>query len=147
MCGKITALGMCEMGTKHNKYVLNKAQLEMAAELANPDNQLSVSDLCVKQGVSRTTFYKWLKIPTFVDYLNGLIDSFTESELSSVWKALIRRAKKEDVSAIKLFFEMKGKYGDAAKSANPDKPQELPTLIVEEVPYDDDLKAIIDGDK
>jgi hypothetical protein len=47
---------------------------------------------------------------SFVDYVNSLIDQYTDAELSRVWKALSLKAASGDTQAIKLFFEMKGKY-------------------------------------
>ena len=39
--------------------------------------------------------------------MDSLISKFTSSELSTVWKALIRRCSIGDVQAIKLYFEMR----------------------------------------
>ena len=86
------------------------AKKEMAETLASPDFNGNITNLCAKIGVARSTFYKWLDDKVFVAYINELIDKFTDSELSSVWKSLIYRAKDGDVQAIKLYFELKGKY-------------------------------------
>ena len=45
--------------------------------------------------------------PEFTQYVDSLISKFTSSELSTVWKALIRRCSIGDVQAIKLYFEMR----------------------------------------
>jgi thiaminase len=84
---------------------------KMAEMLVNPDNELSVTALCEELKVSRQTFYNWMKDPDFRGYMDFLIDSYTDSELANVWKALIRRATKNgDVQAQKLYFELKDKY-------------------------------------
>lgn len=66
-------------------------------------------------GVSRTRFYEWMKDQRFIDYMNSQIDKYTDSELADVWKALLRKCKMGDISAIKLFFEMKGLYSEKKK--------------------------------
>ena len=83
---------------------------KLAEELANPENELSVTKLCEKFKISRTTFYNWQKEADFNGYIAYLIDSYTDSELANVWKALISKAKVGNTEAIKLYFELKGKY-------------------------------------
>ncbi len=83
---------------------------KMAELLVNPECELSVTAMCDKVGVSRTTFYNWQKDSDFAGYVEWLIDSYTDSELANAWKALIRRATNGNTEALKLFFELKGKY-------------------------------------
>lgn len=95
---------------KLTNSTLTKKQLEVAEMLANPSIEMNKTQICEKADVSRTSFYEWLKKKEFVDYVASLVDKYTDSELSSVWKALIKKCENGDVSAIKLFFELKGKY-------------------------------------
>lgn len=83
---------------------------KMAELLVNPECDLSITLMCEKVGVSRTTFYNWQKDGDFAGYVEWLIDSYTDSELANAWKALIKRANGGNVEALKLFFELKGKY-------------------------------------
>lgn len=89
---------------------LSKKQREAAEMLADPDFKGNSTKIINSLGVPRTTFYRWLKNPEFISYVNELIDLYTDSELGTVWKALIRRCVIGDVRAIKLYFELKGKY-------------------------------------
>ena len=98
------------MTTKRNKTVLGKKQLKAAEMLSNPDFSGTITQLCERIGVARSTFYRWLDDETFRDYVDGLIDRYTDSELSRVWKALMRRVDVGDIQAIKLYFELKGRY-------------------------------------
>lgn len=83
----------------------------MAELLANPDVDMTVKDMCEQIGVSRNAFYIWQKEPAFRGYVNYLIDSYTDSELANVWRALIKKATLGgDVQAQKLYFELKEKY-------------------------------------
>lgn len=98
------------MATKSDKLPLSGKKKELAELLANPDFNGTITELCTKVDVARSTFYKWLEDAEFTKYVNSLIDKYTDSELSSMWRALINRAKTGDVQAIKLYFELKGKY-------------------------------------
>ena len=89
---------------------LSKKQREVAEMLANPDVSANKTEIIEQVGVPRTTLYRWLKDPDFIKYVDSLIDSYTDAELSTVWKALIRRCICGDTQAIKLYFELKGKY-------------------------------------
>lgn len=82
----------------------------LAEKMANLENRLSVTELCREMNISRTTFYKWQKSNDFTEYVNYLIDKYTDSELANVWKALIEKAESGSTEAIKMYFEMKGKY-------------------------------------
>ena len=95
---------------KLTNTTFSKKQLEVAEMLADPSVEMTKKQICEEADVSRTAFYEWLKKKEFVDYVASLIDKYTDSELSTVWKALIRKCEQGDVSAIKLFFELKGKY-------------------------------------
>ena len=105
---EVVNMNLSEQNTTNTE--LNNAQLNAAEMLANPDYKGSKTKMIKEVGVSRSTFYKWLKIPAFTDYVNNLIDKYTDAELGAVWKALISKCKTGDVQAIKLYFELKGKY-------------------------------------
>lgn len=88
----------------------NKKQREAAEMLANPDISVNKSEIAERVGVGRSTLYRWLKDSKFIKYVDSLIDSYTDAELGTVWKALIKRCAEGDTQAIKLYFELKGKY-------------------------------------
>jgi hypothetical protein len=102
-----------KVATKSDKLLLAGKKKKLAELLANPDFNGTITELCEKIGVARSTFYKWLEDEDFTKYVNSLIDKYTDSELSSMWRALINRAKTGDVQAIKLYFELKGRYKTA----------------------------------
>lgn len=91
---------------------LTAKQLQMAEMLANPESEYkTVSDMCRELGISRNTYYsKWLQDKKFTEYVDKLITRYTDSELADVWRALIKQCTAGNVNAIKLFFELKGKY-------------------------------------
>ena len=95
---------------KRDKTGLNSKQRAAAEKLANPSFAGSVTELCEEIGVSRASFYRWMDKPEFRDYLNDLIDKYSDSELAAVWKALIRKCVRGDTQAMKLYFELKGRF-------------------------------------
>lgn len=92
-----------------NKKVTAK-QMQVAQMLANPDETLTKREISEACNISRATLYNWLADENFNKYLDSIIYKYTDAEVAEVWKSLCRKAKNGDVNAIKLFFEMKGKY-------------------------------------
>lgn len=83
----------------------------MAEMLANPTDYKSDKEIYSSLGISHDTFYRWLREDTEIThYAAYLIERYTDKELGAVWAALIRECKKGDVRAIKLYFELKGRY-------------------------------------
>jgi AcrR family transcriptional regulator len=85
------------MAQNVTNFTLNDEQVKMAQILADPSENGTISDKCKKAGVSRTTFYRWMRDKQFVEYVNSLIDEYTDAELSRVWGALTRRAVEGDI--------------------------------------------------
>jgi len=82
-------------------------QIAIAELLLNPEDRRTKKDKIASIGLPERTFYKWMKDPRFIDYLNSRIEEYTNTELYEVWKALIMQCKRGNIQAIKLFFEMK----------------------------------------
>lgn len=101
---------MKKSGQNATKSGLSKKQRDAAEMLANPDFEGSKTDISAKVGVARSTLHRWFRDPEFTRYVDELIDTYTDSELGTVWKALIKRCYAGDTKAIKLYFELKGKY-------------------------------------
>lgn len=100
---------------------LTPKQRRVAEKLADPEFSGTVTALCQACGVPRTTFYRWMADPTFLQYLEGLIERYTDGALGEVWKALVRECKRGSVPAMRLFFELKGRF-KGEREAPPDKP-------------------------
>ena len=93
-----------------NNLKFSGKKVEVAELLTNPNEILSITEVCSRASISRNTFYRWMDDPDYRDYINKLIDSYTDSENANVWKALINKAVGGDVAAQKLYFELKDKY-------------------------------------
>ena len=83
---------------------------KLAELLVNPDCDLTVTEICKQIKVSRQSFYNWQQEADFKGYIEFLIENFTDSELPNAWRALVKKANCGNVEALKLFFELKGKY-------------------------------------
>ncbi len=79
----------------------------MAETLMDPEWKGTVTSLCEQYGVARSTLYRWMDKPEFQRYLEQLVDKYADSELATVWKALIARCAIGDVQAMKLYFELR----------------------------------------
>jgi acyl-CoA-binding protein len=89
---------------------LTRKQIEIAQILADPSETRTIKAICESIELPRRTFYNWYGRKEFVDYVSSLVEKYTDAELSKVWGALARKAATGDTHAMKLFFEMKGKY-------------------------------------
>lgn len=100
------------METKVNKSKLTPKQIELAYMLADPECEHStIGEMCEAVGIGRSTYYRyWVKNEGFISFVNELIEKNTNAELGPVWRSLIKKCISGDTQAIKLFFELKGKY-------------------------------------
>lgn len=103
------------MATKSSNIKYNGKKKLLAESLADPEFTGTIGELCRQVGIARSTYYKWLDDPEYRQYLQDLIDKYTDSELPAMWKTLIRKGVSGDVSAMKLYFELKGKYKQQVK--------------------------------
>ena len=83
---------------------------KIAEKLASPDFDGNITKLCDEEGVARSTLYRWYAESEFMGYVEWLIGKYTDSELANAWRALVKKANTGNVEALKLFFELKGKY-------------------------------------
>lgn len=90
---------------------LTKKQINTLDLFINPKIS-SITEIARRSEVSRGTIYNWLDDDNFQRALDKKIDQYVNSQTSAIWKSLIREAKNGDTRAIKLFFEMQGKYKD-----------------------------------
>jgi hypothetical protein len=90
-----------------------RAQLIAMAELlVNPEDRRPKSEKIIESGLTERAFYRWMKDERYLNYINSLLDKYTNSELPGIWRALIRKCIMGDMAAIKLYFELKGLVPD-----------------------------------
>ena len=95
------------MNTKADR--LTARQKRTAERLADPDFNGTISELCREMGIARSTFYRWMEQEKFARYLDEQIRRFTDGEYARAWKSLIQRVENGDLSAIKTYFDLRGK--------------------------------------
>lgn len=92
--------------TKH-EFAISAKMKKCAEKLISSEFDGNISRLCDELGIARSTFYRWYDKKEFKQYINFLIDRYTETELFEIWKAIIETAKKGSPQALKLFFDLK----------------------------------------
>jgi len=110
---------------KDTKWRPNPKQIKLAELLLNPEDRRTKTEKMKEADVSRKTFYRWMKDPRYIDYLNSQLEQYTNGELVDIWRALINQAKRGSFQHIKLFFELKGQYVEK-KEVNATIKQENP---------------------
>lgn len=92
---------------KSKEWKPSPKQICVAQMLVNPEDKRTKEQKAQEAGITYKTLWGWMKDKRFIDYLNSLIDRYTDSELTEVWKSLLRQCKLGNIAAIKLFFDMK----------------------------------------
>ena len=82
----------------------------IAEEITSPEFDGNISELCRKQNISRQTYYRWLDDMDFRGYCEWLIGKYTDSELANMWRNVIKAGNNGDVTAMKLYFELTGRF-------------------------------------
>lgn len=92
---------------KKDEFVISPKMKKCAEKLISNEFDGNISKLCDELSIARSTFYRWYDKKEFKQYINYLIDRYTETELFEIWKAIVDTAKKGSPQALKLFFELK----------------------------------------
>jgi len=85
---------------------------EVARLLADPGEELCLEQVLEKAGVSGDLFFKWVYDGSFKEELRKNVDMYADMEYASIFKALIGKCRAGDLSAIKLFMDLKSKKGE-----------------------------------
>ena len=88
-------------------FAITAKMKKCAEKLISSEFDGNISKLCEELNIARSTFYRWYDKKEFKQYINFLIDRYTENELFEIWKAIIETAKKGSPQALKLFFDLK----------------------------------------
>ena len=83
-------------------------QLQYMAMLADPTKKRSQKQIAGELGVSTRTLQRWQRKEGFWDIVDKSVKTVSDQALSSVWSALINKAVDGDVSAIRLYFQLRG---------------------------------------
>jgi len=126
--------------TEVKQITLRKSTLEKLTEkqrvcaeaIANPEIENTITAACKHAGVDRSSYYNWMRdCPEFAEYLEYLIEKYTDGQLGPIYKSLCSKAVGGNVQAMKLYFEVKGrikKEMDLNINPPPPGPDEVNTL-------------------
>jgi hypothetical protein len=90
-------------------------QIHALTLLANPLDKRTEEEKCREVGVTQKTLIKWKKLPGFIDEIHNMSIKYIKERLPHVNYALLTKAISGDVQAIKLCYEMVGKYSPTFK--------------------------------
>lgn len=103
------------------KIGLSGKRLKAAELLANPEIAMKKTEIAESVDIAYSTLWRWLQDPEFIAGVNKLVEIYTNAELPFAWKCLLARMP-SDTAAIKLFFEMKGKYAQKVEATVMESP-------------------------
>ena len=72
-----------------------------------------LEDIAKESGVSRMCYFRWRRNPDYIAYLQKLSTEKLKEFIPVAERSLMRLVAKEDVTAIKLFFEYVGRYRES----------------------------------
>ena len=98
-------------GTERNyEWKPSSKQIDVVRLLIDMEQRLSISEICSKAGVGRTTMYRWLQNEDFKAYFNQLLGLETDIAIIEAWRCLLKAAKMGSVQAATKILEIKGMF-------------------------------------
>jgi len=89
---------------------LTKKQKRVADALTDIESDGSLDDVCNEYGIGRDVLYEWLGNEKFREYMDMVLNGKTFSAMTEVWRSLLNQCGEGNIQAIKLYFELNGKY-------------------------------------
>lgn len=93
-----------------NQTRLTDKQLAVAMTLLNVADNRSLTTKLESLGVKSTTYHGWTKSKVFMDFMNQQAEEMFGSAMPMAHKALINKVMAGDVRAMKLYYEMTGRW-------------------------------------
>jgi hypothetical protein len=90
--------------------LLTLTQLNLANLLLNVHDTRSVREKLNEVGVTSQQYHAWLRTPAFQQHLAKRGEEMFKSADWEAYESLVGAVRGQDISAIKLFFEMRGIY-------------------------------------
>lgn len=108
---------------------INSAWEKVANALLSHEPPGSIKEVAKKADISPDMVYRYLKDEGFNRYLDALMDEEIRLCEASIWNTLREMCMNGDLSAIKFYFELRGK-----RAKNPEEPHETVVQIIDDVP-------------
>lgn len=90
--------------------LLTPTQLLLVNMLLNVEDKKSLRQKLDMLGVNMQKYQTWLRDPAFHQYLTMRTEQLFENSDHDAYKSLLQAVMRGDVTAMKLFFEMRGIY-------------------------------------
>lgn len=101
---------------KKNQTRLSDKQLAVAETMLNPMDKRNHTEKLRSLGVPATTYQGWMSNKVFSDYVSKRAEDMFGGSMYLAQEALVRKVMRGDTGAMKLYFEMTGKYKNQAES-------------------------------
>lgn len=93
-----------------DRNLLTPTQLLLVNMLLNVEDKKSLRQKLDLLNINMAKYQTWLRDPAFHNYLTMRTEQLFENSDHDAYKSLIQAVVRGDVSAMKLFFEMRGIY-------------------------------------
>lgn len=101
---------------KVTNYEPTNAEAKLLEVLLDPSNRLkSITDICNLADISRTTYYKLMDKPEFMDFYNRKSAELAKNYLGPVMNAFVREATRGSFQHGKVLLEMAGAYKETSR--------------------------------
>jgi hypothetical protein len=100
----------------NNPTGLTPEQIAVAAALNNTKDRRADSRKLTHLGISERKFSGWMHNKAFVEYMRVSANNVMENAEYEAHMALLRKVSAGDTNAVKLYFEMTGRYNPANES-------------------------------
>lgn len=111
---KVTPVGK----TGKNDSRLSDKQLAVAMTLLNPMDQRSLGAKLKSLGVLPATYHGWTKSKNFSEFMASQAEEMFGSGMPIAHASLLKKVIEGDVRAIKLYYEMSGRYSRQNDQSN-----------------------------
>lgn len=111
------------LGPRVAKGVLTPRQMAAASTMANYVDRRSDGKKLQDLGISTAEYGTWLQDDNFVNYLQGRVERLLNNTTHEAHLGLIRGVRNGNVQAIKLHYELTGRY-------NPDKEKAVNLRVI-----------------
>jgi hypothetical protein len=95
---------------QNDSKFLTPTQLLLVNMLLNVEDKKSLRQKLDLLGINMAKYQTWLRDPVFHNYLTMRTEQLFENSDHDAYKSLIQAVTRGDVTAMKLFFEMRGIY-------------------------------------
>ena len=91
-----------------NTKKLTTKQLKGVEALSTRGPEETYQEVAKRAGVTRKSLWEWWKLEAFRTAVRERVEKLTDAERTPIINALVRTAKSGDVSAMRLFFQLRG---------------------------------------